>query len=89
MQVFPYALAEEEHACLIVSDGINVADGHVICTQEQVLAYKGAMHQRGTAHTVRMGSFLAGAHVDVVKIDVEGYEPHVLAGAGASGCLSF
>lgn len=86
-QVFPYGLAEEEQACQIVSDNINVADGHVICTQEQLAAYNGQMMSRGTVHTVRMDTFVSGAHFDVLKLDVEGYEPHVLAGAGTSRLL--
>jgi FkbM family methyltransferase len=82
VQVFPYGLAEEEKACLVVSDSINVADGHVICNEEQLERYKGEVSGRGTVHTVRLGDYMSGVDVDVVKIDVEGYEPHVLAGAG-------
>lgn len=87
MQVFPYGLAEEELACQVVSDDRNVADGHVLCNHEQLDAYNSEMKSRGTVHTVRMDSFLSGAHFDVVKIDVEGYEPRVLAGAGACRLL--
>lgn len=84
LTVFPYGLAEEERGCLILSDSINVADGHVVCNQEELDANGGDKTSRGSTYTVTLDNYLAGVHVDVVKIDVEGYEPHVLAGAGDS-----
>ena len=81
--LFPYALGEEELSCTVVSDTINIADGHVVCNEEEIAAMAGA-HSRAAVHSVRLGDYLAGVQADVLKLDVEGYEPHVLAGAGVT-----
>lgn len=81
--LFPYALAEEDQSCIVVSIGSNVADGNVLCNEEEIAAAEGVFY-RSTTHSVRLGDYLAGMQVDVMKIDVEGYEPHVIAGAGAA-----
>lgn len=81
--LFPYALGADELSCFVVSDTVNVADGHVVCNEEEVAAMAGAL-SRATVHSVRLGDYLSSVKADVMKIDVEGYEPHVLAGAGAA-----
>jgi len=81
--LFPYALSDTEQSCIVVSDTINVADGHLVCSDQEIAAMHGA-HSRAAAHSVRLGDYLAGVQADVLKLDVEGYEPRVLAGAGAA-----
>eukprot|EP00892_Ulva_mutabilis_P003936 jgi/Ulvmu1/1914/UM012_0074.1 len=81
--LFPYALGAAERSCLVVSDNTNVADGHLVCDDAEIAAMAGAQ-SRAPTHSVRLGDYLAGVPADVVKIDVEGYENHVLAGAGTA-----
>ena len=38
--------------------------------------------ERGNIVIKWLDNHLAGAQIDVVKMDVEGFEPHVVAGAG-------
>lgn len=88
MQVFPYGLSDHEQACMMMSLKTNVANGNVICTDEQLATYTagqgtGNMVKRGTTHTVRLAEhFRGGPQVDALKMDVEGFEPYVLSGAG-------
>lgn len=90
VQVFPYGLSDHEQACMMMSLKSNVGNGNgnVICSAEQLAIHSedkqtGDMVARGTTHTVRLDELFKGEpQVDVVKIDVEGYEPYVMAGAG-------
>ena len=86
LTLFPYALGEEEAACAVMSIPGNVANGNLVCTDEQ-LAQHQDMVVRGATHTVRLGEYLGGVRSDVMKIDVEGFEPMVLRGAGALPAL--
>eukprot|EP00892_Ulva_mutabilis_P000857 jgi/Ulvmu1/10772/UM069_0006.1 len=83
LTLFPYALGEAEASCAVMSGPGNIADGHLVCSDEQ-LAQHGDMVQRGVAHAVRLGDYLGDVRSDVMKIDVEGFEPIVLRGAGAA-----
>lgn len=84
MQVFPYAVAETKRTCMVASDDhFNVGDGHLICDERQMKQYEASMVARGAVHSVRLDEYLAGSPpVDVIKVDVEGYEPQAMAGAG-------
>ena len=82
LTLFPYALGEDEASCAVMSIPGNVANGNLVCTDEQ-LAQHHDMERRGVTHTVRLGEYLGGVRSDVMKIDVEGFEPMVLRGAGA------
>ena len=81
--LFPYALGNADRSCAVLADIGNVGDGHLACSEHTVRSYR-HMARRGAAHSVRLGDYLEGVAADVVKLDVEGYEPHVLAGAGAA-----
>lgn len=63
--------------------GFNIANGNVGCSSEQLENYQGEMMSRGVTHTVRLDDlWRGGPQMDVLKIDVEGFEPHVMAGTG-------
>ena len=83
--LFPYGLGAEDAQCVMMSDAINVADGHTVCSEEvrANMASKG-YRELNRIDIVTLGDYLGGVPVDVVKMDVEGFEPHVLAGAGAA-----
>eukprot|EP00892_Ulva_mutabilis_P003094 jgi/Ulvmu1/12786/UM097_0013.1 len=81
--IFPYALGEEEAACAVVSLDTNLANGNVVCSEEQMREHQD-MEVRGVVHTVRLGDYLGTQRSDVMKIDVEGFEPMVLRGAGTA-----
>lgn len=87
LTLFPYALGEEEASCAVMSVFNNVANGNLVCTDEQLARHQD-MERRGVTHVVRLGDYLGGVRSDVMKIDVEGFEPHVLRGAGMlpAGC---
>jgi FkbM family methyltransferase len=83
--LFPFAVGDEEADCTMVSDSINKGDGHMVCTEEIRNTMLGnGYSERGHVHVVLLGDYLAGVRVDVMKMDVEGFEPKVIAGAGAS-----
>lgn len=84
--LFPYALGEEEVACRVMSLPNNIANGNLVCSDDQLAQHKD-MQTRGVAYTVRLGDYLAGVRSDVLKIDVEGFEPHVLNSAGTVAIL--
>eukprot|EP00892_Ulva_mutabilis_P003935 jgi/Ulvmu1/1913/UM012_0073.1 len=82
--LFPYALGAAERSCVVMSDDGNVGDGHLGCTNGAVISrLRKRMPPRAAVQSVRLGDYLAGVPVDVLKLDVEGYEPMVLAGAGS------
>lgn len=83
--LFPFAVGDKEEDCTMFSDAINTADGHMVCsteTREDMLGH--GYTERGHVHAVLLGDYLAGVRVDVMKMDVEGFEPKVVAGAGAA-----
>ena len=79
--VFPYGLAEEEAACAVVVASFNVANGLLACTDEQLHGHED-FEVAGHTHTVRLGDYLGAVRSDVMKMDVEGFEPMVLRSAG-------
>lgn len=82
--LFPFALGDANAECSILSDDINVGDGHVVCDDDLRDAMLGRDYrERSRTRIVRLGDYLAGTRVDVMKMDVEGFEPRVIAGAGA------
>jgi FkbM family methyltransferase len=81
--LFPYGLGATRATCRIISADENIADGHVVCDEKELVAYGDEYAQRGKVEIVRLDEILGGVEVPVVKIDVEGYEPHVLKGSGA------
>eukprot|EP00892_Ulva_mutabilis_P003934 jgi/Ulvmu1/1912/UM012_0072.1 len=82
--LFPYGLGDAERSCAVLSGSLNVADGHLVCSEEEWAPYKGEFQARDTVHAVRLGHYLAGVQADVVKMDVEGYEFAVVQGAGGA-----
>lgn len=84
LTIFPYGLGSAPAHCDMMSDSINIADGHTVCSEE----VKAHMAAKGytvlsSVDIVTLADFLEGVQIDVVKMDVEGFEPHVLAGSGA------
>ncbi|GBF94364.1 hypothetical protein Rsub_06986 [Raphidocelis subcapitata] len=80
-------LGTERTSCVIISDSANVGDGHVTCGQDasKVLAHwkqkTGREYvARGEISIMRLDK-LIDRDVQMIKIDVEGYEPSVLKGA--------
>jgi FkbM family methyltransferase len=82
--LFPYGLGDRDEQCVMMSDAINVADGHTVCN-EAVRATMAASgyHELNRIDIVTLADYLDTVRIDVVKMDVEGFEPRVLAGAGA------
>ena len=66
------------------SEGLRHAgDGTLACTDEEREAVRAQGYaERDTVVTKRLDDCLAGAQIDVVKMDVEGFEFDVVAGAG-------
>lgn len=81
LTLFPYALGDEEASCAVMSIPSNVANGNVVCSDDQMSTHQD-MEVHGATHTVRLGDYLGAVRSDVMKIDVEGFEPMVLRGAG-------
>ena len=79
--LFPYAVAGAERPCLVTANDTGGADSHIACGGAG--SAPGAHAHAAIVHSVRLGDYLAGVQVDVLKLDVEGYEPRVVAGAGA------
>jgi FkbM family methyltransferase len=87
--LFPYALGDADATCTMFSSARNVADGHAACTSAERAAMEAAAYvERDVVVSVKLGDFMRGVAVHVLKMDVEGFEPKVLAGAGAPlpGC---
>ena len=82
--LFPLALGSSVRHCAVLSDGVNVNDGHVACTDNLRAQLQAAGYEvRSEVDVVRLDDFMDGIHVDVVKMDVEGMEPQVVAGGRA------
>ena len=82
--IFPYALGAQEQACTVLSDSTNQLDGHVTCSPAEKDKLTAAGYTvRSRTQVVTLHEYMAGAHIDVLKMDVEGFEPQVIAGAGA------
>ena len=83
LTLFPYALGEEEKVCNVVALRNNLTTSNVVCTPDQ-MAQHPDMEVQGGAQMVQLGDYLGGVRSDVMKISVEGFEPMVLKGAGAT-----
>lgn len=83
LTLFPYALSDAEATCAVMSHHTNVANGILVCSEEQ-LAQHQELDVRGTTHAVLLGDYMGAVRSDILKIDVEGFEPIVLRGAGAT-----
>ena len=84
--LFPYGLGDADRSCAVLSGDRNVADGHLVCSEEEWEPYKGEFQARALVHSVRLDDYLAGVQAHVVKMDVEGYEWSVVQGAGTHRC---
>lgn len=83
VQLYPYALGLKEQKCVVISDTKNQGDGHTRCGNraEDLAGFKAQGYEvRGEMNIRRLDDLLQG-DIRVVKIDVEGYEPYVMAGA--------
>ncbi|KAF6251798.1 S-adenosyl-L-methionine-dependent methyltransferase [Scenedesmus sp. NREL 46B-D3] len=80
--LFGLALGSIEGTCYTVSDQINVGDGHTVCGEEEVRkrTLNTGYTIRGTAAVRRLDSIVS-EDVQVLKLDVEGFELQVLEGA--------
>ncbi|KAF8071098.1 hypothetical protein HT031_001180 [Scenedesmus sp. PABB004] len=77
--LFATGLGNASASCFVISDVHNAVDGHTKCTAGEPTAPPGYA-VRG-AMTVRRLDTLVAEDVQVLKIDVEGHEAQVLAGA--------
>eukprot|EP00667_Euglena_gracilis_P014179 EG_transcript_14660 len=91
MHVYHAAVGEREAVCAMKSPAGNRGNGNMDCVQDRSgrLQLKGWEHWDDAGRTeheedrvpmATLDSLLAGQRIDVVKIDVEGYEFHALAG---------
>eukprot|EP00892_Ulva_mutabilis_P002455 jgi/Ulvmu1/1220/UM109_0018.1 len=81
--LFPFALAEEDARCAVLVARFNVANGLLACSDEQLQVHEG-FEVAGHTHAVRLGEYLGAVRSDVMKMDVEGFEPMVVRSAGAA-----
>ncbi|GBG00519.1 hypothetical protein Rsub_13269, partial [Raphidocelis subcapitata] len=79
-------LGTRREACAIISSRANTGDGHTVCGDaagERAAQSGGGEYElRGSISVMRLDS-LVDRDVQVVKLDVEGYEMEVLSGAAA------
>ncbi|WIA23238.1 hypothetical protein OEZ85_000010 [Tetradesmus obliquus] len=80
--LFGTGLGAEADTCYVVSDHINVGDGHTVCGEEQVRKRTDNTGYtiRGKTSVRRLDSILS-EDIQVLKLDVEGFELQVLQGA--------
>ncbi|KAL3815667.1 hypothetical protein ACHAXA_006560 [Cyclostephanos tholiformis] len=84
------ALGAATSTCVVYSDVHNYGDGHTQCGEKQKVVNHTFMHEgvnyniRARIESVRLDDVLASAEIrakiGAVKMDVEGYETHVLQG---------
>jgi FkbM family methyltransferase len=78
------SLGNSTQTCYVVSEtGINLGDGHTVCSPPDDLsaALRPGYAVIGNTAVRRLDDMWDGSAVSVWKMDVEGYEMHVLAGA--------
>lgn len=81
--LYPYGLGTSIRTCMVISDKSNQGDGFTLCGKdvtEQRSRFSGDYSIRGTMEMRRLDEIM-DMDVRVMKIDVEGYEPWVIAGA--------
>ncbi|KAG2427375.1 hypothetical protein HYH02_014595 [Chlamydomonas schloesseri] len=80
LQLFPFGLSDAESKCPIYSQPTNMGDGIVACSQaEQAKLLSEGCQQRGELRLKRLDAVL-NEPIEVLKIDVEGFEAFVLSG---------
>ena len=90
--LYPRALGAVTSTCVVYSDVHNYGDGHTKCGEEQKVVNDTFLHQgvqynvRAQIQSVRLDDVLASpiirSKIGAVKMDVEGYETHVVRGGG-------
>ena len=83
INLFPYALGPKEQSCFVVSGSNNEGDGHTFCVEsESDLKLEPREVIREKIMTKRLDDIAStkGKIIPLVKIDVEGYESHVVEG---------
>jgi len=83
IQLFPYGLGPEEQSCFVISGNINEGDGLILCGEkESDINVPEDYSVRGKIVTKRLDDLAStkGKKIALVKIDVEGFESHVVEG---------
>ena len=87
VKLFPHGLGTKDEMCIVYSGNTNVGDGHVKCVErEEELGMESDYSVRGRVIVHRLDDVLKDLirdedkHIVAIKMDVEGYEPHVLSG---------
>ncbi|WIA15478.1 hypothetical protein OEZ85_002118 [Tetradesmus obliquus] len=87
MALFGTGLGTKSAKCVIISDTVNRGDGHTVCDRDPQTAVMEAGWSNNHTYevrgemTVRRLDTLLAEDVQVMKIDVEGFELEVLQGA--------
>ena len=83
VELFPFGLGPKEESCIVYSGNINEGDGVTMCgkTEEEITIPDGYAI-RGKIITKRLDDVASseGKNIALVKMDVEGYESHVVEG---------
>jgi len=89
LRLLPYGAGRKHQKCSMISPGSNLGDTMLVCgdIQAQVKwwnewgAPRGFAYEvRGEPIEVRRADALVKQHVDIVKMDIEGFEPEALRG---------
>ncbi|PNW78226.1 hypothetical protein CHLRE_09g386747v5 [Chlamydomonas reinhardtii] len=81
LHLYPFGLSDAESTCPIYSQPTNVGDGIVACTKaEQTKLLSEGCQQRGELRLKRLDAVI-NEPIEVLKVDVEGFEAFVLSGA--------
>ena len=83
VQLFKNGLGPKEESCFVVSGDINEGDGHTLCGEkESDIHVQPGYSIRGKIVTKRLDDIASteGKTVVLVKMDVEGFESHVVEG---------
>jgi FkbM family methyltransferase len=78
-----FGLGAKDDHCIIISDDNNLGDGISQCGDDAKKPIRAGYHQRATMDIRRLDDVLTEEHVsqiDFVKMDVEGFECHVMEG---------
>mmetsp|Transcript_4301 Transcript_4301/g.6294 ORF Transcript_4301/g.6294 Transcript_4301/m.6294 type:complete len:425 (-) Transcript_4301:65-1339(-) len=83
IQLFTFGLGPKEESCIVISGLNNEGDGHTLCGKtEREIRVPHGYAIRDTVVTKRLDDVASseGKNIALVKIDVEGYETHVVEG---------